>query len=68
MAYFIDSRCTDCGDCIPACPTAAIQQSAASVSIQRPLCVECLGYSEAPSCVEACPAWAIVPDSRPWFV
>jgi ferredoxin len=67
MAYFIDSRCTRCGDCIPVCPTHAIHQGETAAHIQRFLCVECLGYSDAPSCTQVCSEGAILPDEGPWF-
>lgn len=62
MAYVILPDCTVCGDCLTVCPNEAIRQAvdeARAVWIEPLLCTECVGYSESPECVAACPENAI---------
>lgn len=46
------SKCTQCGNCIPHCPTRALyiaDQKSRKIDFNRSLCVECL------SCITNCP-------------
>lgn len=59
MACRIEPHCNACGVCIAICPVWAITELSAGVFIEPLLCTECLGYADAPICVEACPCNAI---------
>ena len=55
MAYWIDSGCTACGECLPKCPNDAISKGPPIYRIEPLLCTECVGYDDRPQCVDACP-------------
>ncbi|MCW5965598.1 MAG: hypothetical protein KIT83_16290 [Bryobacterales bacterium] len=59
MACRIEPHCNACGLCIAICPVWAIAELPAGVRIEPLLCTECLGYAEAPVCIEVCPCHAI---------
>ena len=52
-----DSRCTGCGDCVPACPTDCLEMAGALPWLPRPQdCIHCT------LCVLICPVEAIRMD------
>jgi hypothetical protein len=53
MAYSITNRCTQCGDCVPVCPTGAIVVEGNEFWIDPALCNNCQDY-DAPQCVSIC--------------
>jgi len=61
MAYIISDDCTACGECLRACPNAAVAEGLPVYRINRYLCTECLGFADEPQCAEACPVGAILP-------
>lgn len=61
MAYVINEHCTACGNCVSVCPNHAIAAATFRYVISWHLCVECVGYADAPECAEHCPAGAVVP-------
>jgi Fe-S-cluster-containing hydrogenase component 2 len=52
-------NCTGCALCAPACPNGAIALAVDAMRILAPLCTECVGYADEPSCAEVCPEGAI---------
>ncbi|MFM7425891.1 MAG: helix-turn-helix domain-containing protein [Elainella sp.] len=54
MAYTVTSRCTQCNDCLPLCPTGAIKQEDQQLWIDPLLCNNCEGFYDQPLCVAAC--------------
>jgi ferredoxin len=66
MAYWIDSGCTACGECLPKCPNDAISKGTPIYRIEPLLCTECVGYEDAPQCVDVCPEGAIHLAAGPW--
>lgn len=55
MAYFITSRCTRAGACLPVCPVDAISEGDPVYVIDPAKCVEC------GACAAVCPSAAIDP-------
>ncbi len=78
MAMKVDpENCIDCGACIDPCPNHAVLTgdetwesdgvTNAALSdkhfIAPDRCTECVGYYDAPQCVEACPVDCITKDA-----
>jgi NAD-dependent dihydropyrimidine dehydrogenase PreA subunit len=59
MIYVDDARCTGCGLCIDACPTAAIRIVNGVAQVDQHLCREC------EACLSACPESAILAVQEP---
>ena len=55
MAYFITSRCTRAGLCLPVCPVEAISEGEPVYIIDPDKCIEC------GACASVCPDNAIDP-------
>jgi len=56
MAYMIkESSCTGCSACLSECPNKAISERNFSFVIDPDKCTECIGFFDAPQCVEMCP-------------
>jgi len=51
----VAEECTSCGDCMPVCPTGAIQKKKGLYKIDPAVCTECEGEFDAPQCESACP-------------
>lgn len=66
MAYWIDSGCTACGECLPRCPNDAISKGTPIYRIEPLLCTECVGYDDRAQCVDACPEGVIHIAAGPW--
>lgn len=60
MALMITEECVTCGDCEPGCPNNAISEGSRSYIIDTDKCTECVGYFDAPLCVDICPVHCIV--------
>jgi len=61
MAYRIDANaCTGCGSCEFECPNVAISMKGDIYTINPKKCTECQGHFDAPQCVSACPADAVL--------
>lgn len=60
MALTINEDCISCDVCVPECPNEAIADGEDVFVIDAAKCTECVGYFDAPQCVEACPVDAIV--------
>ena len=61
MALMITDECIMCGACIDVCPNNAITEGDDFVSVINPnLCTECVGFHNAPQCVEVCAVDAIL--------
>ena len=55
MAYTIPNTCVQCGDCIPECPTGAIQMDENNEYWVEPgLCNCCEDIDSGPLCVSSC--------------
>ena len=64
MAMMITDECIVCDACLPECPNNAISEGEQKYMISLDLCTECVGFADAPQCVEVCPADCIIPDSK----
>ena len=62
MALMINSDCTLCDACVPACPNEAITAEPTIYVIDPAKCTECVGAHDEPQCISVCPADCIVPD------
>lgn len=57
MAYLIlEAECTGCSACEVECPNAAIKPNGQLFRIRPEKCSECVGFFDAPQCIEVCPA------------
>jgi len=63
MAYRITDECNSCAACEPECKNVAITEGDTIYMIDPAKCTECIGWFEAPKCVEVCPVDACVPDA-----
>ena len=55
MAMVIHEDCINCGSCEPVCPNTAISAGESLYLVDRERCTECVGASDHPQCVDACP-------------
>ncbi|NPV84982.1 MAG: YfhL family 4Fe-4S dicluster ferredoxin [Anaerolineae bacterium] len=55
MAMKIGEDCISCGACEPECPVQAISAGDSIYIIDPNVCVECVGYHDAPQCAAVCP-------------
>jgi len=62
MAYKITEECISCGACEPECKNEAIKEGETIYVIDPDKCTECVGWFEAPKCVEFCPVDCCVLD------
>jgi len=78
VAYLIETDdCIDCGACEVVCPNKAIYMGGVGWKFRgvtyEPIseegyyivpekCIECIGFSDYPLCVLACPVDCIIPD------
>lgn len=62
MAMMIIDECITCDVCLPECPNNAISEGEEIYVIDPDLCTECVGFADAPQCVDVCPVDCIVPD------
>ncbi len=62
MAYTIPNDCVQCGDCLPECPTGAIQiEDNSEYWVEPGLCNNCEDKDGKPLCVSSCPDSLPVP-------
>jgi ferredoxin len=59
VACVIHEYCTACAECLPACPVQAIVEAHPAFRINPHVCIECLGYADAPQCAKVCPVGAV---------
>lgn len=50
----VEEECTACGDCMPVCPTGAIQKKKGLYKIDPAVCTECEGEFDEPQCQMEC--------------
>lgn len=56
MTYTISDQCIACQNCLPQCPTNAIQKNEqGKFSINSNLCNDCLGFYGVAQCMAGCP-------------
>lgn len=65
MACRIDPQCNACGLCAANCPVGAILETTDQTRIVAALCIECVGYADAPVCMSLCPVHAVRFAERP---
>lgn len=64
MAMMITEECIVCEACLPECPNGAISEGDDLYVIDPNLCTECVGFADAPQCVDVCPVDCIIPDPK----
>ncbi|VEP17347.1 Ferredoxin-like protein in nif region [Hyella patelloides LEGE 07179] len=58
MTYIISNQCIACENCLPHCPTNAIQKNHKDkFSIDPNLCNDCVGSYGVPQCMAGCPTF-----------
>lgn len=62
MALKILDACTNCDICEPQCPNEAISYGGKIYEIEADLCTECIGFYDAPTCMDVCPVDCIIID------
>jgi ferredoxin len=62
MAMMITEDCISCDACLAECPNNAISVGEEIYMIDPDLCTECIGFADAPQCVDVCPVVCIVSD------
>ena len=62
MAMMINVECIACDACLLECPNNAISEGEEIYVINPDLCNECVGFADAPQCVDVCPADCIIKD------
>ncbi|MEB3753440.1 YfhL family 4Fe-4S dicluster ferredoxin [Acinetobacter sp. MD2(2019)] len=62
MALLITSDCINCDMCLAECPNNAISEGTEIYEIDAQHCTECVGFYEAPTCIEVCPIHCIEKD------
>jgi ferredoxin len=62
MSMMIIDDCIACDACLSECPNGAISEGEDIYIINPDYCTECVGYADAPQCVDVCPVDCIVPD------
>ncbi len=50
----VQELCTVCGDCMPVCPTGAVQKKKGTYVIDAATCTECEGEFDDPQCIMEC--------------
>lgn len=60
--WYEAAKCIGCGECVKACPRAALEAGPAGIAILRDRCKGCC------ACAEACPAKALTPAGTVWSV
>jgi ferredoxin len=63
MALIITDECINCDVCEPECPNQAISMGETIYVIDPKRCTECVGYFDAPQCVQVCPVDCIPVDA-----
>ncbi len=64
MSMMITEECIACDICLPECPNGAISEGEDIYIINPDFCTECVGFADAPQCVDVCPVDCIVPDPK----
>ena len=59
MSSQINEKCTSCGACLPACPTASITKGSRIFVVDADTCTDCL------LCAPVCPVDAVVNPALP---
>ena len=62
MALKILDACINCDMCEPECPNRAISMGQDIYEIDPDRCTECVGYYDAPTCMQVCPIDCIIKD------
>ena len=64
MAMMITEDCISCDACLAECPNGAISEGTDKYVINPDLCTECIGFADAPQCVDICP---VRPKALNWI-
>ncbi len=64
MSLVILEDCTNCGLCLPECPTESITEGDDIYIIDAATCNECEDQEEGSHCVEVCPVDCIEKDGK----
>lgn len=59
VQVLVNRKCTECGVCVPACPTGSIFAGLGQVVISRETCLQ------TQVCVQVCPFDALTVEMRP---
>jgi len=62
VALMITEDCINCDVCVTECPNDAISVGDNIYVIDGDRCTECVGHADSSSCVDVCPADAVVAD------
>lgn len=62
MALKILDSCINCDMCEPECPNRAISMGPEIYQIDPERCTECVGFYDAPTCMQVCPIDCIIHD------
>ena len=64
MALMITDECVTCGACAPECPNQAISEGERAYAIDTDKCTECVGYFDAPLCLDICSVHSIAKNPK----
>lgn len=64
MSLIILEDCTNCGLCLPECPTESITEGDEIYLVDLATCNECEDQDDGSHCVEVCPVDCIEKDGK----
>jgi ferredoxin len=64
MSMVILEDCTNCGLCVPECPTESITEGDEIFEVNAATCNECEDQDDGSHCIEVCPVDCIEKDGK----